>query len=177
MIKQNYIISEGRTGNFVIFGTLTALVGIGLCFANLLLGIGAFVISIILFSATNGLEIKADGSQYRKYGSFFANRTGEWKSMPECNEVLLVISSETKTMRMAIGIPYGGNFNNRGSVMKSITYDIILCTPAGDHILLYEFLKYEDGKKALKAFAETGLKTENRIAMKLAENRARRRAR
>ncbi len=54
---------------------------------------------------------------------------------------------------------------------RSLTYDIILTRPNRQKILLYEFLKYRDASKALKAIEESlHITGQDKVAEKLKQN-------
>jgi len=157
-------ISEGNTNNFLVHGVFGILISFAILSIHFLLAIPTLIISIALFSTTNGLQIDTEQKTYKKYASFLNYKFGDWKPLGKIDFIKLVLSIErAKTNQAYI-------MGERGT-SKSMTYDIVLIDEKRNSILLYEFLKYRHGLKAFEALEKTfGIKGQDKIAEKVQQN-------
>ena len=172
-------ISEGRTGNYFVYGvgvilTSFILTGIGLSGNGLLLclSVPLFILSIVMFLATNGLEI-ANGN-YRKYSRIGGVKIGKWYSFVSPESVLLRMHAENISRKFGVGmITYLPSQST-----KVISYDIVLTDELQKKTTIYEFIDYKLAKKTLQLISETyEIPRENKVAEKLMENKLKRRSR
>ena len=140
-------INEGNTNNYLIPGSFTIIIALGLLFGGLfLIGLPVLALGIIIVMATNGIEINPKTKMYRKYGNFAGYKYGSWESLQDVKQAELTMSIET-------GVTRAG----RGAIQertKLRTYSIILITFSHDKFMLHDFLKYNHAKTALKAIEQ-----------------------
>lgn len=171
-------INEGRTNNYLIHG-LGVMVPTIVCFAlagvyGILFIIPAFILfafALMLFSATNGLELDAKKDRYRRYGKMINFKFGEWKPLSEPKSAVLQMHAANAYKGMA---PMVGRVATLDT--KTLTYDIEITDAFGQQHIVYDFLDYKKAKVALKSIHENyEIPVQNKIAEKLAENRQKRR--
>jgi len=170
-------INEGIVNNYLIPGVFITIAGLVCFFVGLNGGVSLLIggilllaLAILLFSATSGLEIDAATKRYRKYGKFGPLVLGEWKTIPEAVEIRIQIHAETATRGGVGAIPMPQH------TTKTLTYDVITSDTLGEEKILFGFLKYRNAKTAGKLISECmGVPLHNKVAEKLARNRARRR--
>ena len=149
--------------------------GIGLNVDAVFLFVGAplMIASVLLFTATNGLEFDFLNNKHRSYGKFGFISIGIWRSTPKIVKIRIQIHAENETRQGFIG-PRGV----AGMTTKTLTYDVVAVKPDGNDITLYSFLKYGNAIKATKTIcAKLEVEYRDIVAEKLAENKARRRRR
>lgn len=138
--------------------------------------IPVIIIGLILISGTNGLEVNLKENIFRKYGSFLRVKIGKWKPLGRVVSAKLALSTESSTVG-GMSSMAGGFIPNKGK-LKSITYDVYVITETGEIVRVYDFLKYNHAKQALK---EIGLQMEvpvsDKVRDKLNENRGKRSSR
>lgn len=165
-------IHEGNTNSYVIPATIALLISIPVAIFFPLIGVPLLIFAVTLYSVRTGVEIDA-GRRYRKYSAYFGKKFGTWQALAPTTEIWLQLSVESTTMRTIV--PSGPNYASGKSTLKSMTYDIILRDELGKTHIFHEFLQYRLAQKAVAALAEVlALEYEDRVAEKLAENRAKR---
>ncbi|PWL24257.1 MAG: hypothetical protein DCO96_14750 [Fluviicola sp. XM-24bin1] len=170
-------ISEGIVNNFLIpgvflliAGLVCVVIGVNGSSITLIVGLVIFAVAILLFSASSGLEIDEETSRYRKYGKFGPLVLGEWKNLPQSVEIRIQIHTETASRGGVGALPMPEHKT------KSLTYDVIAIDTLDNHVHIFGFFKYADAKTAGKVISEAmEVPLRNKVAEKLAENRARRR--
>ncbi len=157
-------INEGNTNNFLVHGVFGVIISIGLFFVHFLIGLPVLLISMALFTTTNGILIDIEKKSCKRYAGILNYKLGDWKPLGKIEAVKLVLSIErSKTNQRYI-------LGDRG-VSRSMTYDIVLTNDLKEKMLLYEFLKYRDALKALKAIEKAfNIVGQDKIAEKLKEN-------
>lgn len=175
-MKKIIDIHEGFTNNYLIHGVIGLGIALILLSISLVFGIFAFLLCLIIFMGTNGLEIDLMNKQYRAYGSFLGYKTGTWLSLKEPVFAQLSISSENRYVGGVSGMA-GSMVPNRGK-LKSLTYDISLESKNGKWTTIYSFLDYKMAKIALKKI-EIGLEIpiHDKVKEKLLINQEKRRNR
>lgn len=172
-------VSEGRTGIYFVYGVGVVLISfilIGFGWLNsffiLLFGISLFVLSILMFLASNGLEIK--NGKYRNYSNVGGVKIGKWHHFSTPESVLLRMHAENSSKEF--GVMVGGYVPSMNT--KVISYDIILIDEQQRKIQIYEFLDYKVAKKTLQFISEVyTIPWVNKVAEKLQENKLKRRGR
>ena len=173
-------INEGRTNNYLVHGIgviALSLICLGLSFviSDLLL-IGFFIlfsIAIVLFSATNGLEIDVVNMRYRSYGKMITYKMGAWRTMINATSVTLKMSASNGQKEANIGPGYLPPMNT-----KLINYSVVLTDTLDFDQVLFDFLDYKKAKQAMLEITNSlNIPMTNLVAEKLAENRSTRRNR
>lgn len=171
-------INEGNTNNYLVHGFFTML-GAAILFtlsltvlsALLYVALAAAVFGVLLFSATNGLQIDTANNKYRAYGKIGTVKFGPWGSFETPVRAVLILHAENQQLNSAPLIGKAASVNS-----KVVTYDIKLFDTLDTTYVLYDFLDYKNAKKALKGLQEAyDITVVNKVAEKLAENRQRRR--
>jgi len=176
-------INEGRTNNYLVHGIgvlLLCLIFFGMSFLSNLFFIPLvllFVFAILLFTATNGIEIDVDQSQFRKYGKIARWKFGAWHAFTKPVSVELNIYAENAFKE---GMwTFGNSISTMPGSMQSLnskarTYDIVFIDKDNKSQLIYSFLDYKKGKDALKRITEKlEITSVNRIAEKMNSRRRR----
>ncbi len=172
-------VSEGRTGNYFVYGVGVIiasfiLIGFGLSggMTFLLLGLSLFVLSVLMFLATNGLEMT--NGKYRKYSKLGGVKIGKWHSFRYPESVLLRMHAENASKNFGVmTITYMPSLNT-----KVISYDIVITDELQKKTPLYEFIDYKIAKKTLRLISKIyEVPRENKVAEKLMENKLKRRSR
>lgn len=170
-------ISEGNSGNYLVQGVFSVVFSILLFVASGFFGVLLFIIgllvltlAILLFTASNGLELDPESNRYRTYGKIGNYKFGSWSSFSSPSKVYLAMHADNEYRETA---PMMGRAAALST--KVITYDIRLEIKSGEEVVLYDFLDYKKAKSALKFIGESyDIPTRNLIAEKMAENRQKR---
>ncbi len=72
-------INEGNTNHLLVHGVFGIILSIGLSFIHFLIGLPVFILSLALFTTTNGILIDINGKRYQKYAIFLNYKFGQWK--------------------------------------------------------------------------------------------------
>ncbi len=172
-MKENFIIHEGFTNNYLVPGVFTIAAGLVLLPTVGVTGLPFLIFGIVLLTGSNGLEINKTQKKFRKYGSFGGIRIGHWEHLHTPVFGKLVLSSENTTSG---GVPGMQGFlvPNQGK-LKSVTYDVYVKTKTDKWILLYEFLDYDTAKSALGVIEnQFQIEVLDKVLEKLLENREKR---
>ncbi|MDG1148636.1 MAG: hypothetical protein P8N52_10060 [Crocinitomicaceae bacterium] len=167
-------INEGKTNNYLVYGVFVllgafTLIGFSMFFSNYFAipGIALFLIALLLFTASNGLELDSVAGKYRKYGKVGPVKFGQWHALIDPISAQLVIHSSNAQKGM---FPMMGKVAPLDS--KVITYDIVITDSANQAHLVYDFLEYNRAKNALQKIDETyGIPVVNKVAEKLKNRR------
>ncbi|XOV68476.1 MAG: hypothetical protein ACFHU9_04715 [Fluviicola sp.] len=169
-------ISEGLVNNFLIPGVFIALAGVicvvvgwGGIFQAFISGIILIVISVLLLTASSGLEVDSNSKCYRKYGKFGLLVLGNWKSIPEAVEVQILINVESAQRQYSL-FPFPTHKS------KVITYEVWTVDTLGGRTRIYGFLEYKNAERAGSVLSEATSATLNDIVRnRLSSNRSKRR--
>lgn len=172
-MKEDFIIHEGFTNNYLIPGVFAIVAGLVLLPTVGVSGLPFLILGIVILTGSNGLEINKAQKKFRKYGSFGGIRIGKWKPLYTPVFGKLILSSENTTSG---GVPGMQGFlvPNQGK-LKSLTYDVYIKTKKEKWILLYEFLEYDTAKSALGVIEnQFQIEVLDKVLDKLLENREKR---
>jgi len=170
-------INEGRTGNYFVYGVgviILSFIFIGIGFVGsilfLIIGIAFFVLAILMFLATNGLEISKN--EFRKYSSIGGAKIGKCHAFIRPESVILRMHAENGSKEFGSSlVAYVPTMNT-----KVVTYDIILIDELEKKTLVYEFLEYKKAKLALKEISKFfDIPFKNSIAEQMTRNKRKRR--
>jgi hypothetical protein len=171
-------INEGKTNNYLIHGIVvivTSFILAGLTsVTSQLLYIPAavlFIFAILLFAATNGLQLDIANEKYRRYGKIGNQIFGQWHPITEPVSAVLMLHAENAFRGTA---PMMGRVSTLDT--KTLTYDIQITDGFKKKHLIYSFLEYKKATQALKEIHEAlNIPVQNKVAEKLAENKRKRR--
>lgn len=146
-------INEGKTNNYLVHG-IFAMLGVFIFIAlyatiSSIFLIPAFIIlvlAILLFGASNGLEVDIHAKSYRKYGKVGPYKFGQWHTLIDPISARITMQSSSVSKGAS---PMMGKIATLDS--KSVTYDLLVLDSSGNNQILYDFLEYNKAKAALKS--------------------------
>jgi hypothetical protein len=149
-------INEGKTNNYLVYGVfvllgVAILIGLSVVYSKLFFipAIIFVLIALLLFSASNGLQIDSVRGQYRAYGKIGTFKFGQWQALIDPVSAKRVLHSSNAQKGTS---PMMGKVATLNS--KVITYDIVITDSANQEHLVYDFLEYKTAKNALRKIHE-----------------------
>ena len=164
-------VSEGMTNAYLVHGFGVLVLGGAMFAVSWMIAVPVIICAIALFVSTTGLQIDPEKKLYRTFMSLFGYKIGTWKSFSDVTEVILVLSTERKTIH---GLIPGAMPIGRSATLQVRTYDLLINDGIGS-VEVNDFLTYKNARIGFDSFTET-LKIDGRdfVAEKLASNRAKR---
>ena len=172
-------INEGRKNTYLIPGILVFIMGVGLIVTGLssmilLSFLGGFllVFSVLMFAASNGLQIDTELNRYRQYANIAGFCNGGWTNFGLLESARLVLSSENM---FRPGMATQSRANSMSTTIIK-TYDIEFVLKNSKVITVFKFDEYKHAKQALKKISEQlEVPVANKVAEKMTSNKRSRR--
>ncbi|MFT6502395.1 MAG: hypothetical protein ACJASQ_002521 [Crocinitomicaceae bacterium] len=168
-------VNEGRKNMYLIQGIFVLIIGtvffvMGFSSMILLSFLGAIIVAlaVLMFTASNGLQIDTELNRYRQYANIGGYYNGGWTDFGLVESAQLVLTSEN-IYRAGMATQSRAN-SMSSSIIK--TYDVQFILKSSKVITIFEFDKYKHAKQVLKKIEEKmEIPVSNQIAEKMVANR------
>jgi uncharacterized transporter YbjL len=172
-------VNEGRKNMYLMQGMFvfcigTILVVIGFSNMIVLSFFGALIVAlaVLLFAASNGLQIDTELNRYRQYDNIGGYYNGGWTNFGVVESAQLVLTSENMYRAGMATQSIGSSMSS--SIIK--TYDVQFILKNSKVITIFEFDEYKHAKQVLKKIKEEmEVPVSNIIAEKMVANKRSRR--
>jgi len=140
-------INEGTTGANGVPAAICGFIGVLFLVFYPLIAVFFFLICAIMSMLTEGIEFDTETKQFRKYYDLFGLRSGQWKPLPKMDSLSLKL--HVRSFKVKRWLPRSDRDSNFGTEsVKTFNLNLVL---GNEETVLYEFYKYNHGRKALEA--------------------------
>ena len=172
-------VNEGRKNIYLLQGIFVFIVGAVLLSVGLssmiivsVFGVLVLVLAVLMFAATNGLQIDTELNRYRQYANIGGYYNGGWTNFGLVESAQLVLTSENMYRAGMATQSIGSSMSS--SIIK--TYDVQFILKNSKVITIFEFDEYKHAKQVLKKIKEEmEVPVSNIVAEKMVANKRSRR--